>query len=129
MAHVIEQTGSLHLLTNGERRYGNLLFEICHELIRTGRPGRPKKLLPKGVRVRLKNKGSQKGPGRKRQKYQAPVPEHPETEQEVTKPTIHANHVGAFKGVIKSDGLKRSRRDPLRGARAESDANNCPNFH
>ncbi len=30
------------------------------------------------VRVRLKNKGSQKSPGRKRQKYQAPVPEHKE---------------------------------------------------
>ncbi len=58
LAQVIEQTGSLNLLTDGERRYGNLLFEICHDLIRSGRPGRPKKLLSKGVRVRLKNKGS-----------------------------------------------------------------------
>ncbi len=101
LAQVIEQTGSLALLTDGERRYGNLLFEICHDVIRSGRPGRPKKRLPKGVRVRLKNKGSQKGPGRKRQKYQAPVPEHPETDQDVAEQTIHANHVEAFNASIR----------------------------
>ena len=61
LAQVIEQTGSLNLLTDGERRYGNLLFEICHDVIRSGRPGRPPKRLPKGVRVRLKNKGSSLG--------------------------------------------------------------------
>ncbi len=54
LAEVIEKTDSLNLLTDGERRYGNLLFEICHEVIRTGKPGRPLKRLPKGVRVRLK---------------------------------------------------------------------------
>ena len=101
LAQVIEQTGSLNLLTDGERRYGNLLFEICHDLIRSGRPGRPPKRLRKGVRVRLKNKGSQKRPGRKRKKYQAPVPEHPETEQEVAEPAIHANHVEAFNASIR----------------------------
>lgn len=42
LAQVIEQTDDLTLLTDGERRYGNLLFEICQELIRTGRVGRPK---------------------------------------------------------------------------------------
>ncbi len=87
--------GSLNLLTDGERRYGNLLFEICHEVIRSGRPGRPPKRLQKGVRVRLKNKGSQKRPGRKRQKYQAPVAEHPETNHDVPESSIHANHVEA----------------------------------
>ena len=54
LAQVIEQTDSLSLLTDGERRYGNLLFEICYEVIRNGKPGRPLKRLPKGVRVRLK---------------------------------------------------------------------------
>ena len=101
LAQVIEQTGSLNLFTDGERRYGNLLFEICHELIRNGRPGRPKKRLRQGVRVRLKNKGSQKGPGRKRKKYQAPVPEHPETEHDVVEFRIHANHVEAFNAAIR----------------------------
>jgi hypothetical protein len=48
------------------------------------------------VRVRIKNKGSQKRPGRKRQKYQAPVPEHPETEHEVAEQAIHTSHVEAF---------------------------------
>ena len=66
LAQVIKQTGSLSLLTDGERRYGNLLFEICHDVIRSGKPGRPAKRLPKGVRVRLKNKGSKKRTGRRR---------------------------------------------------------------
>jgi hypothetical protein len=96
LAEVIERTGSISLLTDGERRYGNLLFEICHEVIRTGQPGRPKKRLAKGVRVRIKNKGAQKRPGRKRRKYQAPVPEHPETDHEIPEKAIHANHLEAF---------------------------------
>jgi transposase-like protein len=43
LAQVIEQTDDLSLFTDGERRYGNLLFEICQEIIRTGHVGRPKK--------------------------------------------------------------------------------------
>lgn len=101
LAEVIEKTGSLSLLTDGERRYGNLLFEICHEVIRDGRPGRPKTRLPKGIRVRIKNKGSKKRPGRKRKKYQAPVPEHPQTEHEVLENDIHANHVEAFNASMR----------------------------
>ena len=93
--------GSLNLFTDGERRYGNLLFEICHHLLHSGGPGRPKKRLPKGVRVRLKNKGAQKRPGRKRPKYQAPVPEHPETDHEVPEQNIHANHVEAFNASLR----------------------------
>ena len=49
LAEVIEQTGSLSLFTDGERRYGNLLFEICHQVIRNGKPGSPLKRLPKGA--------------------------------------------------------------------------------
>ena len=29
LSHVIEQTGDLTLLTDGERRYGHLLFALC----------------------------------------------------------------------------------------------------
>ena len=101
LAKVVEQTGSISLLTDGERRYGNLLFEICYDVIRTGKPGRPKKRLPKGVRVRLKNKGSKKRRGRPRKTYQAPVPEHPQTDHDVAENTIHANHVEAFNASIR----------------------------
>lgn len=101
LADVIEQTKSLSLFTDGERRYGNLLFEICHQVISTGRVGRPSKKLLKGVRVRLKNKGAKKRVGRPRKKYQAPVPEHPETEHEVNEKDIHANHVEAFNASLR----------------------------
>lgn len=30
-----------------------IIFEICHELLLTGKPGRPKKTLKKGVTVRV----------------------------------------------------------------------------
>jgi hypothetical protein len=101
LAQVIKQTDSLSLFTDGERRYGNILFEICHEVIRHGTPGRPLKRLPKGVRVRLKNKGSPKRPGRQRQKYQAPVPEHPQTVHEVSQQQIYANHLEAFNASMR----------------------------
>ena len=53
--------------------------------------------LPKGVKVRLKNKGSQRHKrGPKRPKYQAPYPEHPDTAQSVATHDIHANHLEAF---------------------------------
>jgi hypothetical protein len=80
LAELVEQTEDINLLTDGERRYGKILFEICHELLRTGKPGRPRKTLKKGVTVRVKNKGSQahkKGP--KKPKYQTTCPQHPET--------------------------------------------------
>src|SRR5437879_9560340 len=97
LCEVIQQTGDLTLLTDGERRYGSLLFELCSEALRTGKRGRPKKTLPKGVKVRLKNKGSQRHKrGPKRPKYQAPYPEHPDTVQPVATTDIHANHLEAF---------------------------------
>ncbi len=97
LAQVIEQTDDLSLITDGERRYGNILFDICKEVIRTGEVGRPKTTLPEGVKVRVKNKGSQshkRGP--KRPKYQAPQKEHPKTIQNIEDKDIHANHVEAF---------------------------------
>ena len=55
---IARQTHDLRLFTDGERRYGNLLFEICHELVNNGKPGRPKKTCKKGVHFSIKNKGS-----------------------------------------------------------------------
>ena len=98
---VIEQTQDLTLLSDGERRYGNILFSICHDLLQDGRPGRPRKRLRRGVRVRLKNKGSKKRRGRPRPKYQAPVPEHPQTASVIDEATIHANHVEAFNAALR----------------------------
>ena len=36
LTQVIEQTDGLSLVTDGERRYGNLLYSICQEVVRTG---------------------------------------------------------------------------------------------
>ena len=97
LCEIMQQTSDLTLLTDGERRYGSLLFEICSEVLRIGKRGRPKKTLRKGVTVRLKNKGSQRHKrGRKRPRYQAPCPEHPDTAQPVATTDIHANHLEAF---------------------------------
>lgn len=97
LRRLIAQTQDLTLVSDGERRYGNLLFEICRQALRTGQVGRPRQTLPKGVKVRLKNKGSQAHPkGPKRPKYQAPQPEHPETTQDLAEQDIHANHLEGF---------------------------------
>lgn len=102
LGRVIEQSQELSLVTDGERRYGNILFEICRQALRTGKVGRPRQTLPKGVKVRLKNKGSQtpkKGP--KRPKYQAPQPEHPDTPQDLADTDIHANHLEGFNAGLR----------------------------
>ncbi len=102
LAQVIDQTDDLALLTDGERRYGNLLFELCQETLRTGKRGRPKHVLRRGVKVRVKNKGSQAHKrGRKRPKYQAPHHEHPDTVQDLANHHIHANHIEAFNAALR----------------------------
>ena len=99
---IIERTDDVTLVTDGERRYGNILFEICQEVIRDGKPGRPPKVLRKGVKVRLKNKGDQAHKkGRKRAKYEAPHREHPQTKQDISNSDIHANHVEAFNASMR----------------------------
>ncbi|MEZ4527329.1 MAG: IS1 family transposase [Desulfobacterales bacterium] len=88
----ISRSGDLSLFSDGERRYGSTLFAFCAEVLRNGRPGRPAKTLPCGVKVRVKNKGDQKHKrGPKRKKYQAPLKEHPETNQKPDESEIHAN--------------------------------------
>lgn len=102
LGQIVEQTGDLTLLTDGERRYGNLLFEICQEVLHTGKPGRPRKVLPEGVKVRIKNKGSQAHKrGRKRPTYEAPWNEHPDTPQNLEDHDIHANHTEGFNGSLR----------------------------
>jgi transposase-like protein len=102
LAQVIEQTGELSLITDGERRYSQILFEICYELLRTGKPGRPPKVLPKNVKVRIKNKGdSNRETKNPRPKYEAPCREHPETVQNLPESDIHANHVEAFNSSLR----------------------------
>jgi hypothetical protein len=102
LCKLIEKTNDLSLITDGERRYGNILFEICYELIKTGKRGPRKRTLPKGVKVRIKNKGSQSHKkGRKRPKYQAPCPEHPETVQNIGNKDIHANHNEGFNSSLR----------------------------
>ena len=99
---IVRHTNDLSLFTDGERRYGNLLFEICYALVKNGQPGRPKKTFKRGVHVRIKNKGSQahkKGP--KRPKYQSPWAEHPETNRTIAESDIHANHAEAFFSALR----------------------------
>ncbi len=97
LVQVIDRTDDVTVLTDGERRYGHLLFELCSEVVRTGKPGRPKATLKPGVKARVKNTGSQsRKRGRKRPTYQAPWAEHPETAQEREDASIHANHLEAF---------------------------------
>jgi hypothetical protein len=61
VAELFERSAeSLQLFTDGEKRYSQLLFDICHEVLRTGKRGRPTKVLPKGMVVRLKNKSSKR---------------------------------------------------------------------
>jgi len=102
LAELIEQTEDITLLTDGERRYGKILFEICHALLRTGKPGRPRKTLKKGVTVRVKNKGSQAHKsGRKKPKYQTTCSQHPETSNNISDEETHANHVEANNSAMR----------------------------
>ena len=98
----ISQTGDLSFFSDGERRYGNTLFAFCAEALRNGKPGRPPKTLPEGLKLRVKNKGDRRHKrGPKRKKYQAPLREHPETDQELDESSIHANHVEANNAAMR----------------------------
>ena len=102
---IARQTHDRSILTDGERRYGNLLLEICYALGHNGNPGRPKKTCKKGVHVRLKHTGSQAHKkGRKRPRYQSPWREHPETTRTIEETDIHANHAAAFFSALRRKG-------------------------
>ncbi|MDQ7003055.1 MAG: hypothetical protein Q9N02_10295, partial [Ghiorsea sp.] len=102
IASYIEQSQDLTFLSDGERRYGNTLFDLCAEQLRNGKRGRPPKVLPKGVKLRLKNKGSQKSkPGRKRPKYEAPKREYPDTVQNLENADIQANRLEAQNAALR----------------------------
>lgn len=102
LEQIVSRTNDLSLLTEGERRYGNLLFEVCYERVKNGKRGRPKKTLKRGIRVRIKNKGSQDHKkGRKRPTYQSPWAEHPETTHTIEETDIHANHAEAFWSALR----------------------------
>ncbi len=109
LKQVIERTQDVTLVTDGERRYGKILFEICHEVVRSGALGRPPKVLRKNLRVRLKNKGA-KGSKEGRDKYEAPQREHPETVQNIQNHEIHANHVEALNASIRRKNSAYTRR-------------------
>jgi len=102
VAEYIEQSNDVTFLSDGERRYGNMLFELCAEVLRDGRRGRPPKTLPVGVKIRVKNKGSQNtAPENKRPKYEDPWREHPDTDQTIEDADIHANHVEAQNAALR----------------------------
>jgi hypothetical protein len=60
LAQVIEQTNDLTLLTDGERRYAQLLFDLCHTVVRTGQVGRPKKRSAPVSKSGAKTKGTKR---------------------------------------------------------------------
>lgn len=102
VAAYMKRTQDTTFLSDGERRYGNTLFELCAQTGRTGKRGRPRRTLPKGCRVRIKNKGRQshrRGPQRPR--YQAPQPEHPDTPSDFPEAAIHANHLEAHNAALR----------------------------
>ena len=102
LAELFDKTESIKLFTDGERRYSKLLFDICHETLKTGKRGRPRKVLPKGLCVRLKNKSSKRRDSDgKLDKVEVPKAEHPETTELPVEKDVHANHVEAFNSSIR----------------------------
>lgn len=111
LVEVINKTGDLTLLTDGETRYGSILFDLCNETVNTGKPGRPPRTLKKEVKVRMKIKGSQNNKrGRKKPKYVSPQPEHPDTKQTVKDKDTHANHVEAYNASLRRKNSAYRRR-------------------
>jgi hypothetical protein len=78
------------------------VFDLCSELLRTGKRGRPPRTLPKGIQVRVKNTGSRAPKrGRKRPNYQAPDREPPQTSSAIENTPIHAHHLEAFNASLR----------------------------
>jgi transposase-like protein/IS1 family transposase len=102
LVELFDKTEAIKLFTDGERRYSKLLFDICHETLKTGKRGRPRQVLPKGLSVRLKNKSSKRRDAEgKLDKIETPKAEHPETTELSEEKDVHANHVEAFNSSIR----------------------------
>ena len=85
-----------------EIEYKNRLFDLCSEQLRNDKQDSLPKTLPEGVRVRIKNKGSQNtAPENRRPKYEAPWREHPDTKQPLNDSDIHANRVEAQSAALR----------------------------
>jgi len=98
----VQRTQNTTFLSDRERRHGHALFELYAQTVRTGKRGRPHQTLPKGCRVRIKNKGGQRHRrGPKRPKYQAPQPEHPDTPRDVPEAAIHANPLEGHNAALR----------------------------
>lgn len=95
LAKIAERTNDLSLFTDGERRYSQMLFNLCNKEILI--KGKSKKVLKEGISVRLKNKGRKSS-----KKYEKPLPEYPNT-KDIKESDIHANHLEA-----KNSSLRRS---------------------
>ena len=95
-------TESVQLFTDGEKRYSQLLFDICNEVLKTGKRGRPSKVLPKGLMIRKKNKSSKRRDSAgKLKNVETTKAEHPETTDKPEDKDVHANHVEAFNSSIR----------------------------
>ncbi|MDX8380369.1 MAG: hypothetical protein R8K48_10100 [Gallionella sp.] len=102
VATYIENSQDLTFLSDGERRYENTLFELCAEKLLSGNRGRPPKVLPLGVKLRLKNKGDLNSkPGPKRPKYEAPKRAHPDTVQDLKSEDIQAHPLEAKNAAMR----------------------------
>lgn len=92
LVRLVENTESFTMVTDGERRYGNILLELCNEVINNEEDGSPLTVLKEGVVVGLKNKGQGKTTENSKPKYERPQPEHPNTKHGLNDEDIHANH-------------------------------------
>jgi hypothetical protein len=102
VAEYIKQSQDVSFLSDGERRYGNRLFDLCSHQLNDDEQDDSAKTLPEGVRVRIKNKGSQNTkPENRRPKYEAPWREHPDTKQTLNNSDIHANHIEAQNAALR----------------------------
>ena len=102
LADLFDQSEAMAVFTDGERRYGKLLFDVCNQILRNGRRSKPRKVLPKGMTVRLKNKSSKRRDSEgKLKKVETPQPEHPETDFSPQESEVHANHLEAFNSALR----------------------------
>lgn len=97
----------LTLVTDGEAQYslalwlqdGTTAWVGGHHTGKRGRPPGMRKVLRLGLVVARKVKGSQQGP-RKRERYERPLPLHPDTPN-IPDKAIHANHCEAFHAALR----------------------------